>query len=46
MEKKETGASVKKKPYCRGYQGNKPRNTGGGIKIEQKESEESTPELK
>ena len=37
VEKKDTGVSGKKKPYYRGYQGNKPRDIGGGITIEQKE---------
>ena len=46
VEKKDTGATVKKKPYYIGYQGKNPRNTCGGITIEQKESEGSTPELK
>ena len=46
VEKKDAGASVKNKPYYRGYQGNNPRNTGGGITIEQKKFEGSTPDLK
>ena len=46
VDKKDAGASVKKKPYYRGYQGNNPRNIGRGITIKQKEFKGSTPELK
>ena len=46
LDKKDAWASVKRKPCYIGYQGNNPRNTSGGITIEQKDFEGSTTELK
>lgn len=43
IEKKNTGVS-EKKPFRRGYQGNKPRGTGG-VDIEQRKIDVAMPEL-